>query len=90
MNTHTRLEKWRKQIDALDEALLSLLVKRIEIVREIGIYKKQNGLAAVDSKRWESLLTKLMSKAKDLGINPNFVKKIWNTIHEHELTIEQI
>ena len=90
MKTDKSLDNWRKQIDALDEALLSLLAKRMDIVRKIGAHKKQNGLPARDQKRWNTLLAKLLSIAKDNGINPNLVKKIWNAIHEQALIYETI
>lgn len=90
MKTDESLDNWRKEIDALDEALLLLLVKRMDIVRKIGVYKKHNGVPARDQKRWDTLLAKLMTKAKVMSINPSLVRKIWNTIHEQALIYETI
>lgn len=80
----------RKEIDVIDDALLNLLAKRMEIVQKIGEYKQKRGLPALDQKRWDALLTRLTSKAKATGIDPNFVKIIWNSIHKYALTYETI
>jgi len=90
MKNDTKLDDWRNQIDAFDDALMTLLAKRMAVVRKIGVYKKQNGLPALDQKRWHSLLAKLIAKAQANGLNPNLVKKIWNAIHKHSLTHETI
>ncbi len=44
------LADWRKQIDKIDEELINVLAKRINIVREIGKYKKENGIPPLDEK----------------------------------------
>ena len=82
------LENWRKQIDKLDEELVNILAKRINIVREIGKYKKAHGLAPLDQKRWQEILRVKLSKTHSLNISEKFIEKLYNLIHEHSLEIE--
>lgn len=83
-----KLEDWRKQIDALDEELLHILGKRFNIVREIGKYKKAKGIPPLDQKRWQTVLESQLSKAKLHNLSKDFIKKLYNLIHEYSLEIE--
>lgn len=42
---------YRKQIDLIDQDLISLLQQRLELVDEIGNYKKEHGLPVEDKVR---------------------------------------
>lgn len=88
MNMNDKLEDWRKQIDALDSELLHVLAKRIDIVREIGKYKKAQGIPPLDQKRWRAVLESQISKAELLNLSKDFIKKLYNLIHEYSLEIE--
>ncbi len=49
------LENLRKEIDEIDELIIQLLDDRIQIVQEIGDYKKSNNIEVLDKTR-ESLI----------------------------------
>ena len=89
MKKHSKLFVWRKQIDAIDESLLSLLAKRVTVVKKIAAYKKKNGLPILDQKRWNTILDSQMKKAEFLGLQPTVIQKIWDTIHAYSQTIEE-
>jgi len=82
------LADWRKQIDKIDEELINVLAKRINIVREIGKYKKENGIPPLDEKRWQEVLKSKLSKTCLLNISEKFIKKLYEVIHDHSLEIE--
>lgn len=83
------LDDWRKQIDSIDEQLLHILAKRINTVREIGKLKKTHGIVPLDEKRWQEVLGSKLSKAKVLGLSKDFIKKLYDLIHEYSLEIER-
>lgn len=83
-----KLKDWRKQIDALDDQLLNILVKRVKIVRKIGKFKKAHEIKPFDEKRWQDVLKSKLSKALLLNLSSNFIKKIYTLIHEYSLKIE--
>ncbi len=87
--TNASLESLRKQIDAIDNDIISLLSKRMEIVEKIGSYKKQNNLPLMDSARWQTLLTSLLQKADTLNLPKDLIKDIYEQIHRHALCIEE-
>lgn len=75
------LEKFRTSIDELDEQLLEILSKRMEIVTLIGKLKKEQNLAPYQAGRWLSLLDDRIQKAGSLKLSNDFVKKVFETIH---------
>ena len=82
------LERLREQIDALDEELLNILAKRINVVREIGKYKKARSIPPLDEKRWQEVLKSKLSKAHSWNVSETLVESLYNLIHEHSLEIE--
>jgi monofunctional chorismate mutase len=55
------LNELRKEIDEIDELIIQLLDDRIEIVHEIGDYKKDNNIDVLDSTR-EALIFEKIEK----------------------------
>lgn len=54
-----KLKLLREKIDRIDEKILSLLLKRIELVKKIGEIKNINGKPVFDPSREEQILTRL-------------------------------
>lgn len=79
------LNKFRAEINEVDDALICLLSERMEIVRSIGEYKKTNNLPIEDQKRFKELLNSLSEQAKDYGLPKEMVKKIYEIIHEYSV-----
>jgi len=45
------LQNYREQIDVIDDELLQLFKKRMNIARQIALYKKEHNLPALDAAR---------------------------------------
>ena len=54
------LDDIRNQIDTIDHDLLDLLSRRAELVHEVGLIKKRDGLQIYAPEREEALLRKLI------------------------------
>ncbi len=54
------LDDIRKQIDTIDQDLLNLLSQRADLVHEVGVVKKRDGLQIYAPEREESLLRRLI------------------------------
>lgn len=83
------LSKLREEIDAVDNQLLQLLKKRIEIVKRVGDLKKKTGQAIVDASREQSIIDKRSEQAKAYGIDRSIVEKVWRTLFQIAYTIEE-
>jgi monofunctional chorismate mutase len=73
------IEDLRKQIDKLDDQIVSLLSKRMKVVKNVGRLKKENNLPVLDNSRWKKII-----KTKK-----GFIRKIWEIIHDEALKIER-
>ena len=52
----------RKAIDVLDNDLVALLEKRMQLVSEVVAYKKATGKAVFDKEREEAILAKVAAR----------------------------
>lgn len=75
----------RRQIDDLDDQLLELLAKRMRISREIGTFKKENNLTIVQTERYDEILTKRIAQAEEMGMNPEFMRVVLESIHDESV-----
>ena len=82
------IDQLRARIDIIDEDLLSLLGERMEVSRRIGEYKKLNNIAILQTSRWDSVLEKVLSKGAELGLPSEFVKMIFNGIHDASVAVQ--
>lgn len=77
-----KLSRLRAQIDVLDENLIFTLASRMKVSRSIGDLKKENNVAIVQPSRWDEVLDKAAASAAAYGLDTEFIKRIFNTIHE--------
>jgi chorismate mutase len=83
------LENLRKQIDAIDEHIISLLSIRMDVVQHVGEYKKQHKIEARDEKRWQSLLDALIKKGQEKKLSKEVITNIYTAIHEYSVGKQQ-
>jgi len=72
----------RSRIDEIDNRMLELLAKRMDISREIGGYKKEHNLSILQSSRYSELLERLTANAQNIGLDTGFVQTLVQLIHE--------
>lgn len=75
----------RQQIDQIDNDLLEALSKRMRISREIGQYKKEHSMPVVQTGRYDDILNSRAAAAEELGMNGDFMKTIYQAIHEESV-----
>lgn len=75
----------RKQIDQLDNSLMELLSKRMRVCREIGQYKKEHNITVLQTGRYTEILEKRGAQGSLCGVDPKFVKEIFEHIHEESV-----
>lgn len=77
----TALERLRGNIDILDDELLQILSQRMKIADQIGIWKKENNISILQTRRWQKSLERSIKQAKGLGLSAEFIFKYWDAIH---------
>lgn len=83
-----RLEMLRSRIDAIDTELLELLSSRVEIVKEIGKYKKENNVTALQMSRWSLLMENRAKLGAKMNLDDTFVKILFQLIHEDSVRMQ--
>lgn len=84
----TRLDMLRNRIDAIDSELMEILSSRVEIVKEIGKYKKDNNVTALQINRWTELMDNRVNMGKRLDLNETFIKILFQLIHEDSVRMQ--
>lgn len=79
------LKELRKQIDECDNNLMQELAKRMRIACEIGVYKKEHNITVLQAGRYNEILDKYGNMAKQMGLEEEFVKKVFEAIHEESV-----
>ena len=83
--TTENLSELRKQIDECDNDLIQTLSKRMRVAREIGTYKKEHNMTILQTGRYNEILEKRGSQGALCGMNSEFMKKIFEAIHEESV-----
>ncbi len=83
------LQDYRKEIDDLDQELLAILSKRMEVVKNIGEYKKSHNTTILQKSRWESIVDRTLQLSNRLELNPDFIKIVLKAIHDESINIQE-
>lgn len=83
--TTENLSELRKQIDECDNNLIQELSKRMRVAREIGTYKKEHNMTILQTGRYNEILEKRASQGSLCGMSSEFVKKVFEAIHEESV-----
>ncbi|MBQ6750526.1 MAG: bifunctional 3-deoxy-7-phosphoheptulonate synthase/chorismate mutase type II [Bacteroidaceae bacterium] len=79
------LTSLRKQIDELDNQIMDILAKRMRVCREIGHYKKEHNMTVLQAARYTEILSKRGVQGSLCGMGPDFVAKVFESIHEESV-----
>ena len=79
------IHELRKQIDELDNQLMELLAKRMRVCREIGQYKKEHNMTVLQTVRYNEIQNKRGAQGALCGMDPDFVRKIFEEVHEESV-----
>ena len=81
----SQLGNLRSRIDIIDEQLLDLLKKRMDIADEIGTLKKANNVAILQNTRWHEILSKMILEGEQRNLSEEFVIQVFKAIHQESI-----
>lgn len=84
-----QLNKLRLQIDTIDEKLLEILGKRMQIAGKIGELKKEKNVAILQNKRWSEILDKMIADGSQKGLSAEFVLQLFKAIHQESINHQE-
>ncbi len=74
------LEALREEINRIDEDIIGLLSRRVEVVKKIAALKKAKGISVEDRDREKTLFLKLEKEARRNNIDEKFVSEVFGVI----------
>lgn len=83
------LDDHRQKIDTIDTEIIRLLNERADIVHEIGVIKKRNGLEIYAPEREEMLLRSLVVKGEGGRLPEDSIRAIYREIMSAALALEE-
>ena len=85
----SQLGNLRSRIDIIDEQLLDLLKKRMDIADEIGGLKKTNNVAILQNTRWHEILGKMILEGEQRNLSEEFVIQVFKAIHQESINRQE-
>ena len=82
------LEGMRLQIDSVDEQLMQLLSKRMELAKAIGVVKHRNRWSLLSVGRWREIIASRTDWGSQLGLSREFLAKILTSVHEESIRVQ--
>lgn len=83
-----RLIELRRIIDEVDEELLNVLKKRMQVIEEIGAYKKEQNMTIFQLERWQEILRTRGQWADKLGLSRQHIERICQLLHEESIRVQ--
>jgi len=83
-----QLETYRRHIDEIDRNILYFLSKRMEMVEKIGALKKENNIAILQIRRWNSIFKDRMKRGQALGLDPAFLRNLLEMVHQQSIELQ--
>lgn len=75
----------RHRIDKLDQELLEVLEKRMQIVEEIGILKEEYKIPILQPERWHKILLWALESGEDKGLSREFIEVLYKALHQESI-----
>lgn len=80
-----RLSGLREDIDEIDGQLLTLLGRRMDVVREMGQLKAEQRVSTLQPHRWQEIISDRVKKGAELELSEDFVLQLMQSIHEEAI-----
>ena len=78
-----RIFKLRKEIDQINQQILSLIAERQDVSVAIGALKVAQGLPLYSETREAELLEKFRADASRMDLDPDYVEELMRVVLEH-------
>ncbi len=82
------LDRLRAAIDRLDEEFVEIMAARMNLAREIGVFKKLNRLELYQPARWKEILDKRKAQGTKLSLSETFIEQLYEYVHQESLRVQ--
>ena len=83
------MQRFRQEIDALDEEIIRALARRFEIVREVGAHKARSGVPVMQPDRIKQIKDRCTELGTRYGVRPEFLHRMYDLIIGESCVLEE-
>ena len=83
------LDSLRAQINVHDNQLINILGNRMKVAEKIGLLKKKNNVAVLQSKRWNEILGNMILEGEEKNLSEEFILKVFKAIHQESINHQE-
>ena len=83
------LDSLRAQINVHDNQLINILGNRMKVSEKIGLLKKKNNVAVLQSKRWNEILGNMILEGEEKNLSEEFILKVFKAIHQESINHQE-
>jgi chorismate mutase / prephenate dehydrogenase len=84
------LTKLRQEIDSINQEILQLLAKRMDLSKKVAIEKKKENLPIFDPEREEKQMKSILETAQQLGLSSFITEELFRLIVEYSKIVMQL
>ena len=84
------LSRARAEIQLIDEEVLSLLLARLNLSKEISLIKKQYGLSVLSLSQFDACLRSRISEGEKIGLPRELSEKYYRLIHSYSIKSQSL
>lgn len=84
-----RIAGLRHILDGVDDELVHILSRRMQLVKELGQLKKEENLSVLQFERWEEVAGRFADLAAKEGLDTAFVRQILTCIHSEAIRLQK-
>jgi len=81
LEVRERISQFRVEISRADSNIIRDLADRMKAVEGIGRIKRDHNIPVLQLNRWEHLLDDHLAQAAEAGLDAQFIKALFETIH---------
>ena len=82
------LDEIREGIDDVDKEIVDIISKRIELVKKIGEFKKEQDLTTFQVDRWNEVFKSRIDWAIEKGLEKDFIEDLYKVIHLGSINVQ--
>jgi tryptophanyl-tRNA synthetase len=83
------LDKARSRLDQIDQLIIHLIAERMQLSIQLTLDKLARGIAIVQPAREESLLAQRTVRAEELGVEPEFIHKLFRSLIDESCRVQR-
>lgn len=80
MSGASGLEPFRRRLDEIDEAIAKLLGERLDICREVAVFKSEHGIPMMQPDRVKVVRERYLARGAEVGLPEQFSSELFELL----------